>query len=303
MARLEDGAVRGGGHQRPVVHAQVITEADDVDEVADRREHMVKRVEVDLEQRIQQPLHVGAVQHQVHEEVVDAAQEGAPFEQVAAHHHHQRSVGRGAQGEGLATQRLPEAVIAGMVPGAVDEAGPQHGRHDRGQAGEVVGVAVEVGEVCLVEEGRAQRHGRDAQAILREGLPGTVRLHHRVEPRRDLHVYARWQRHRLPVRVGCVEPSPDVDGVDPQPVEQLLGWLRQLLDHVVHLRALVSQAKPFHQVGVRHGRDARAGGGAQVDRQMVWLPVRDAGQHALARRHDPTPRAGRADTCRTRAPA
>ena len=118
--------------------------------------------------------------------------------------------------------------------------------------------------------------------------------------------HADGQPHGVPVLGPVVEGTADVHDVDAQALEQLVRGLGELLDDVVDPRALVAHGQVLHEAGVRDGRDAGAGRGAQVHRQPVRLAVLDRGQdpapggQAGCPGHAATPRAGAGGSARTR---
>ena len=149
---------------------------------------------------------------QVHQEVVDAAQEGAPLEQVAADDDHQGPVGSWPQVAAAVARAAPRNRRRRRGPTGCAPARPRAPCPWRRGRSLVVGrIAVEVGEAGLVEEGGAERHGGDARAVGREGIPDAVRLLHGVEPGRELHRHALRQGDVVPVRVVRVEGAADVD--------------------------------------------------------------------------------------------
>ena len=115
-------------------------------------------VEVQLHQRIEQPLDLDRVQDEVHQEVVHPPQEGAPLEQVAAgddHHAPDRSCCRRAM------RPLPAAAARSRArrrgPRGCAPARPSAPCPSRRQVAVVGRIAVQVGKAGLVEEGRARR--------------------------------------------------------------------------------------------------------------------------------------------------
>jgi hypothetical protein len=125
--------------------AQIIVEAQDVRDVADRLAYLRQRRHVPLQQRVQQPRHVGGPLQRIHEEIVDASQERAPLEELAPAHYRYRAVGGRAQGERFVAKLLPEVRPAGRVPRALRERGPVHLAYRTPQGGVIVRVAVDIG--------------------------------------------------------------------------------------------------------------------------------------------------------------
>ena len=84
---------------------------------------------MNFHQRLKQLLHLLGLRNQIHQEIVHATEEGAPFEEIAADHDHDGAVGCFTQGEGVGAKGFPESLIAGVIPRTVRKRRPVDFRH------------------------------------------------------------------------------------------------------------------------------------------------------------------------------
>ena len=122
----------------------------------------------------QQTADILRIGDQIHQEVVHAAQESAPFEQVAADDDHQRPIAGFSQLQCPGSQSFPEAILLDVIPGAVRKGSPEDLSPRVVQIVEGGRITIHIREVDLIKEGPARRHLRDRGAVLGLGNPGAV---------------------------------------------------------------------------------------------------------------------------------
>lgn len=101
MTGFEQGLIGIHIHERAGSHSQVISETDDVDDIANGRADLFECSQMTLHQFVQYPFYLVRITKQVHQEVIHPAQEGSPFEEVAAADDHQCLIGRFPQMDGI----------------------------------------------------------------------------------------------------------------------------------------------------------------------------------------------------------
>ena len=147
------------------------------------------------------------LQQEIHQEVVQPPQEGAPLEQVAPDDHHDRPVGAAAQFQGPLAQKAPEPRRLDVVPGGVRQRRPNDRSHGAAQTRLVGGPAIHPGEVRLIEEGAPGGHAPHGERVP-VGGPGPVGLRLGAKPVRVLRRIAVGEPDVVPVLVPVVERAP-----------------------------------------------------------------------------------------------
>jgi len=84
VARFEQALVHLRAHDRTGIHAEVVPEADDIDQVTDCQADLLEGCQMAKHQGIQEALNFSRITNEIHDEVIQTTDKGAPLEQVAA---------------------------------------------------------------------------------------------------------------------------------------------------------------------------------------------------------------------------
>ncbi len=179
---FEECAVGVRGHEGAGTHAQIIAETEDIDNVAQIGADFIQGLQVKLQQRVEQGLHLFRLGDNIHQKIVYPAQEGTPFKHIAADTHKERPVGLGAQLQAGSPQLFPEIRLSRLVPRALRQIGPEHLLHRLRQLAVVCRVILQIRETGLIVKGSPLRHSGDHGAAAVVDLPVTVIRIDRVEP-------------------------------------------------------------------------------------------------------------------------
>ena len=275
VTRLEELPVSVRRHERPAIRAEVVAKANHIRHIANGAAGFFQRGEMSFHERVEQSFHLFRLGHKVHEEVVHAAEKRAPFEQIAANHDHQSPVAGAAQFQCPLPQCVPETRIAGMIPRAVRQRGPQNAAHFPVQIPEVRRIIVEIRKISLVIKRAGGRHMGDVEAVFHPRNKRSVGLPLGMKPRRVLRRLAVHQRRRLPVRIFGVERPANINGINSEAVQDEILRLGELLHHVINPRVSLLQTKMFLEIAVGDGGDAGTRRGSEIHRHLVRLTMSD----------------------------
>ena len=117
MTRLEELAVHRRRDQRAGLHAEVVTEHDDVDVLADGSEENLEVRQVLLHDAIEKRVRPARIGGEKHQEVVVAVEKTAGLEQVAAEQADDRALGALPQRPRAGFQTLRSARAGGQRAG------------------------------------------------------------------------------------------------------------------------------------------------------------------------------------------
>jgi hypothetical protein len=253
MTRFEKLLVHGTRDLRPVLHAQVVAEADDIDVRPNRAQKKLQVGQVDVDQAIEELVGAVRIGGQEHEEPVHAVEPLADFEQIAAEQSNNRSIASRAE--------VPGAF--GQPPGAFRPF-DQWSRRRGHTAPHVLAerfwqrieiVVLEKRPVTLLEVDGAIGH-------LSDDPPRAAAPQHPLSvlplgqgPGGHLAGRAIGKCPVGPAFVFEGEAASEFDGVDLKPFEHVVIDNRQLLDRIVHSHRSRLQSQRAAQLGIEHGGD------------------------------------------------
>ena len=283
VSRLEEVPVHGRRDLGAGLHPQVVAEEDDVDERSHGAQEPLEVGQVVLYQPVEEGMGTRRLAGQEHQEVIEAIEELAGLQEVAAEETDDRPVGglsqpSGSLGQVLEIGRGRAGRRGHRVPHAL-------GKRLR-QMVEVV--LFQEWPVALLEVEHPFGHPGNDPARGRAEHPPAV-LAPGECPGGHLARATVGQGPVGPGRLVKGEASAHLDGVHPEPLEDILVDDGQLLDRVVNADRRRGQSQPFAEPRIRQGGDSRGPMAGEIDRDPVRFPVRQGGQNTLSRGHGLTP--------------